>query len=237
MYRLARTSRRALLSLPARLWQREQPASQLASLSVRPVRTAAFAASHRHHSATLGRHRQRPASSRQAPLASRLQAALQLARFSAQLRPSALRQHRPAHPPCAAAKISATVSFLSAIDSPLCRDCVCIPGNNLGGRSASTRSRSRNREFGLATGPAGLRQSITLQQVIGTTGPARQGIVTFFTIFSLLFMPQSIACQPPLLDSSRSPTRRRPPFCGAQTHMVKIKLLRAVRVRNTYNIA
>jgi hypothetical protein len=33
--------------------------------------------------------------------------------------------------------------------------------------------------------PASLWQSVMLQQFIETTGPARQGIVTFFTIFLL----------------------------------------------------
>jgi hypothetical protein len=66
----------------------------------------------------------------------------------------------------------------------------------------------RDRELGLAKCPPGLRKSITLQQVIRTTRPARQGIVTFFTIYSLLFKTTTFSCQPPFRSPHYSPPGR-----------------------------
>jgi hypothetical protein len=55
----------------------------------------------------------------------------------------------------AAAKISATDFFLSAINSPLCRLKFPVMGT-FGGRSAPHRLRWRNRECNFANGPLAL---------------------------------------------------------------------------------
>src|SRR5262245_38112274 len=61
-----------------------------------------------------------------------------------------------------------------------------------GGRSAHDLPRQRNRDLRLARRARCLWQSITLQQFIETTGPARQGIVIFFTIFlSPVYSPKA----------------------------------------------
>jgi hypothetical protein len=55
----------------------------------------------------------------------------------------------------------------------------------LGGRSASAFGAGAIAICNFALSALGLWQSITLQQFIETAEPARQGIVTFFTIFLL----------------------------------------------------
>jgi hypothetical protein len=92
-----------------------------------------------------------------------------------------------AAPPCAsafraAAKISATDIFLSAINTPLRRlsfpfwECPAGEAHIVcrGGANRNLRPMHRARCHW---------QSIAVQQVIESSGPARQGIVIFFTIF------------------------------------------------------
>jgi hypothetical protein len=99
----------------------------------------------------------------------------------------------------------------------------------LGGRSAGRwqAHTAKTRLRPLRT-PAGIgEQSFALQQVIGRSLPAGQGIVTFFTIF-LPF----VYCSAPELSTAvvvfPAPFNR-PPFSTTQGELVKIKLFLGAR--------
>jgi hypothetical protein len=71
--------------------------------------------------------------------------------------------------------------------------------------------------------PSRSPEFVTLQQVIRTTRLPRQGIVTFFTILSLLFKSLPLNCQPPFRTVA-CPRCGCPLILNPQTASVKIKL-------------
>jgi hypothetical protein len=66
-----------------------------------------------------------------------------------------------------------------------------------------------------ANRPVALWQSITLQQFIETTGPPRQGIVIFFTIFLFAFYSPATPLSTALFCFARD---LGPRFCGEWPH-------------------